>query len=85
MHNLAQIEFKEDVAIELDEIKRSALNPLEPSIYPFKTKPNQNSQFYEEKNPLTIHLIIARVGSEAGNFYNPTTLKFLRNAFHVAE
>ena len=84
IHNLMFIETIENVEkiIEDTILKSITFNNL------FKTKiigendEKQNQYYYQESiNEKTniVHLIMARKGSEAGNYYNNSTIQFLRN------
>ena len=82
IHNLMFIETIENVEkiIEDTILKSITFNNL------FKTKiigendEKQNQYYYQEElmNEKTVHLIMAREGSEAGNYYNNSTIQFLR-------
>ena len=83
IHNLLNFQTKKQVE---DHIKNTLLNVISFNLkeqYDFMQKEeNQNNVYYvEEKKYQIYHLIMAKEGTEAGNYYNNYTYKFLIDKF----
>ena len=79
IHNLMTFTTKQQVEDYIKEILlKSATFNLEKQIIP-----NEISECYYEKDskPLIKHLLFAYEGSEAGNYYNEFTLRYLEKAY----
>jgi hypothetical protein len=88
IHNLMTYTTKKQVEDYIDDILlKSATFNLEKQLK-INTKTDNESEkgvcFYEKKSiPPIFHLIFANDGSEAGNYYNEYTLKFLENKYEA--
>ena len=83
IHNLLNFQTKKQVE---DHIKNTLLNVVSLNLkeqFDFmKKEENQNNVYYvEEKKYQIYHLIMAKEGTEAGNYYNNYTYKFLIDKF----
>ena len=83
IHNLLNFQTKKQVE---DHIKNTLLNVISFNLkeqYDFMQKEeNQNNVYYvEEKKYQIYHLIMAKEGTEAGDYYNNYTYKFLIDKF----
>ena len=84
IHNLMFIETIENVnqIIEDTILKSITFNNLSKIKIIGENDEQQNQYYYQEEllneNATIIHLIMAREGSEAGNYYNNSTIQFVR-------
>ncbi len=88
IHNLSLLEKKEEVQNYMKDIIEESfiLNVRKMKMVHLNNKEeeNVNSDYYietidEKQNLYLIHLIMAKEGSEAGNYYNQSCIKFLKN------
>ena len=87
IHNLMFLETKENVRDHMKDVIEKSLffNVRKQTMTELSNKntENMNTDYYVEtiddaKNYYVIHLIMAREGTEAGNYYNKSTIDFLR-------
>ena len=83
IHNLLNFQTKKQVE---DYIKNTLLNVVSFNLKEqndfMKKEENQNNFYYvEEKKYQTYHLIMAKEATEAGDYYNNSTYKFLTDKF----
>ena len=85
IHNLSTYTFIKQVEDYLNKyLLNSATFDLEEGhkISTTEKEDIKGKYFYEKiKNPKIFHLILANEGSEAGNYYNKFTLKFIENTY----
>jgi len=83
VHNLYHCRYKWEVEGKIKKLIKGSFH-LSENLYTFET--NYNSIFYEECNEKfrTVHVILAKHGSEAGKYYNESTLKYLQNEMSSA-
>ena len=98
IHNLMYIDTKEEVEYYNmnDVIEKSLLFNLEKRnmVTLNKDKEFMNEYFYVEENNINekkdktnyvIHLIMGREGSQAGSYYNQSTIQFIRESISAVE
>ena len=84
IHNLVLYETKEKVENHIENVLlKCATFKLEKSEKININKTNIDGVHYYEKNskPIIYHLILANDLSDAGEYYNPYTIKFIENTF----
>ena len=84
IHNLVLYETKEKVENHIENVLlKCATFKLEKSEKIHINNNNIDGVHYYEKNskPIIYHLILANDLSDAGEYYNPYTIKFIENSF----
>ena len=83
VHNFSKISTLVDIekVIECD-IRNNEFNLIERQIAKSKLNEPKHSIFIHEKNPNIRHCILANKYSDAGEFYNPITLNYLRETIN---
>ena len=87
VHNLKETEFLEDAKRIIESDILECFKVVGKQIYVDKPNTTKNNivylEVFDESTPdqrPVEHLIIAHEGSEAGRFYNQTTIEYIRNA-----
>ena len=80
---LVTSKLKKGIYIQIEGDKKNNNNTDENNIYYYQVfdEPNDKNKNKEEKSKKreVIHLFMANEGSEAGNYYNNSTLEFIKN------
>ena len=88
MHNLAQYHKKIEVENHIEYyLKRSATFKLGPKDYLGNNKIFKGRKYFYEisddsKELQVFHYIMAKEGTEAGNYYNPFTLELIKQQYN---
>jgi len=84
VHNLLHCSYRIEVEKKIAELIKTSFN-LSEKHYAFETD-NNPIYFVEKKDNLVVtHLVLAKHGSEAGEYYNESTIQYLRNIICSAD